>query len=442
MIQNEVREKIEAFIADFHARWQRSGTSPGMAAFDLGAFQAWEAELAELVSAHCVPGFRTGQEGALSSHPAHDPAGEQITDIEVDKGTATARSLIKTTGNTTYYYKYRLLRGEDGWRISQLSTFLDAPGTPLVDPAVADALLLGATPEAHLPDLPAHLELDVPGLFTPGRVSAALGGPGQIEVFRLGELTCTSGVVTVLDLGSVDGHFVPLKRRVTPGTYPIEVSVVAGVTAAVRLLLSEMPAVSWHPADFTNGSREVGVDAGNVALLDAASLTECPAQRVEELFQEHVPRLMGMPGTMFGLAGEEVDAAMVSSGYGDGAYPCYWGVAADGGLTSMVVDFCVLVEDILRTSRVPFHTGRVSTPELAGLELEVTAADGTVVIGSKGETITGLRVLGPDGALLLDGNELGTFITGGRSSKTWHPDVPPPPGSVLEVTEYLGYRHI
>lgn len=442
MTRNEARGRVEAFVADFHERWQRSGRQPDIGVFDFAAFQVWEGELAELASAHGVPGFRTGQEGALSSHPAHDPAGEQITDVEVDGGTATVRSVIQTAGNTTYYYKYGLLRGEEGWRISQVWTFLEPPGAPLVEPGLADALMLAPTTDTRLPDLPAHLELNVPGLFTLGRVAATLDGPGQIEVHRLGELTCASGVLTVLDFGFVDARFLPLRRRVPPGTYPIEVSVVSGVTAAVRLLLSERQAISWHPAEFTDGSRVVGVDAGNVALLDAGSLVECQAQRVAELFQEHAPQLMGTPGTMFGLTSEAVDAAMVSSGYGDGAYPCYWGMADDGGLTSIVVDFRVLAENILDTSRVPFHPGPVSTPELAALELEVTSDGGSFVISNRGEDITGLRVFAPDGRLLMDGDRLGTFMTGDRTSKTWRPDAPPPPASILEVTRYLGYRHI
>jgi voltage-gated potassium channel Kch len=460
MTQDEVRGRIEAFVADFHTRWQRSGRSPGMVAFDPGAFQAWPGELAgmvafdpgafeawatelaDLAAIHCTPGFRTGQEGALSSSPAHDPSAEQITDIEVDEETSTARSVIQTVGNTTYYYEYRLLRGDDGWRISQLSTFLDPPGTPLIDPARAEALMQSATPEAALPDLPAHLELNVPGLFTTGRVVAPFGKPVPLEVFHLGKLTCASGVLTVLDLGSIDAHVVPLARRITPGTYAVEVATAADVTVAVRLLLSEAPAVSWHPAEFTNGTHGVGVDAGNVALVDVGSLVECEAQHIEAIFQEHVERLMETPGTMFCLTGEVVDAVMVTSGYGDGTYPCYWGLAADGSLTSFVVDFRVLAENILRTSRVPFQPGPVSTPELTGHELQITANDGSFVVSSSGEAITGLRVLAPDGAVLLDGDQLGTFITGGISSKTWNPDALPPPGSVLEVTEYLGYRHI
>jgi hypothetical protein len=145
---------------------------------------------------------------------------------------------------------------------------------------------------------------------------------------------------------------------------------------------------------------------------------------------------------VIGLAGEVVDAAVVSSGYGDGMYPCYWGVAADGSLASLIVEFRVLAENILRTSRVPFQPGSVLTLDLAGFDLPITTDGGSFVISSRGERVTGLRVLAPGGELLMDGDRLGTFVTGGRHSKTWKPDAPPPPGAVLEVTQYLGFRHI
>ncbi|MFJ5862089.1 DUF4241 domain-containing protein [Pseudarthrobacter sp. NPDC092439] len=438
--RKEARGRVEAFVADFHAGWQRSGKSPDPSGFDPRVFETWAAELADLLATHCTPGMRTGREGALSSNPAHHPDAELITDVEVDGDAATVRSVIHSAGNSPYYYKYQLLRGDDGWRISQLSTFLHPPGAPFVDPARAEALMLSATAEAALPDLPAHLELDVPGLFAAGRVAGSFGKQAPIEARHLGKLTCASGVLAVLDLGFADARFAPLARRIVPGAYPVEVATVSEATVAVRLLLSEAPAVSWHPAEFTDGTRSVGVDVGSVALLDAGSLVQCQAQRMEELLQDHAALLKGTPGAMFGLTGEATDAVMVSSG--DGAYPCYWGVAADGGLASLFVDFRVLAEDIVRTTRVPFQPGPVSSPELAGLELQITASGTVFVITSRGEDVTALRVVAPDGTLLMDGNHLGTFITGGRSSKTWRPDAAPPPGSALEVTRHLGYRHI
>ena len=90
---------------------------------------------------------------------------------------------------------------------------------------------------------------------------------------------------------------------------------------------------------------------------------------------------------------------------------------------------------------VPACCGALVNDELAVHELQITAKGWSFVVSNRGEDIR-FRVLAPDGELLVDGDHLGTFITGGNSSKTWNPDVPPPAGSVLEVTEYLGYRHI
>jgi len=34
---------------------------------------------------------------------------------------------------------------------------------------------------------------------------------------------------------------------------------------------------------------------------------------------------------------------MFQSGYGDGVYPAYWGIDKDGNITSLVIDFLVLL---------------------------------------------------------------------------------------------------
>jgi Protein of unknown function (DUF4241) len=149
---------------------------------------------------------------------------------------------------------------------------------------------------------------------------------------------------------------------VRAGTYRVEVSTVAGTNVALRLLISEAPAVSWHPAEVARGSNIIGVDAGNVAILDLATLVSCGAQQVEELFQEQSLRLLEGAGTVFSLTGDVSDAVMVTSGHGDGAYPCYWGVAEDGTIASLVVDFLVLAEDRVRVIAVPLAAGEGEYP--------------------------------------------------------------------------------
>ncbi|MEV0797838.1 DUF4241 domain-containing protein [Kribbella sp. NPDC050281] len=440
MTQDDVRARVEAFVSDFHRGWERAGKPPNSLSFDQALVEAWAGELAVLVGAHFTTGASTGEEGVLSGRAAHDPSLETITAVKVEADRATVCSVV-ANGSVPTYYEYRLVRDDERWRICQLLRFLDPPGVPLVDPAVAEAMLNSASLDAELSELPSHLELDVPGLFAQGRQVAPFGEKVSLEVIQLGEVTCGSGVLTVRDFGYGGFALEPLARRLRAGTYRVEVSTVAGTNVALRVLISEAAAVSWHPADVTEGSNIIGVDAGNVAILDLATLVRCEAQQVEELFQEQSLRLLDAAGTVFSLAGDVNDAVMVTSGYGDGAYPCYWGVAENGTIASLVVDFLVLAEDRVRVIAVPWRLGKVTTPELTDHDLEVIADGGSFVVSRRGHTISKIRVLSPDGTALMDGDRLGLSVVGDQHSQRWEPTTTPPPDSVLEVTLHQGYRH-
>jgi hypothetical protein len=438
--QDDVRARVEAFVADFHRGWERAGKPPSAVIFDRAPVEAWAGELAVLVGAHFTAGASTGEEGRLSGRPAHDPSLETITDVKVEADRATVRSVIENSSVATYY-EYRLVRDDERWRICQLLSFLDPPGVSLVNPAEAEAMLNSASLDAALSELPSHLELDVPGLFAEGRQVAPFGETVSLKVVHLGEVKCRSGVLTVRDFGYGDFALAPLARRVRSGTYRVEVSTVAGTNVALRLLISEAPAVSWHPAEVATGSNIIGVDAGNVAILDLATLVSCEAQQVEELFEQQSLRLLEDAGTVFSLTGDVNDAVMVTSGYGDGAYPCYWGLADDGTIASLVVDFLVLAEDRLRVIAVPWRLGKVNTPELADHDLKVTAHGGSFGVSRRGHEISKIRVLSPDGTALMDGDRLGLSVVGDQHSQMWEPETAPPAGSVLEVTLHQGYRH-
>ena len=67
-----------------------------------------------------------------------------------------------------------------------------------------------------------------------------------------------------------------------------------------------------------------------------------------------------------------VPSGDVTSGFGDGAYPAFWGLSKDGTLVDLVVDFLVAVEDVTSTVTLPLQPGPVDDPGLAGLDFEVT----------------------------------------------------------------------
>lgn len=376
----------------------------------------------------------------MSSSPAHDPACERITAVEVRGDEAVVRSIMDIGAQTTYH-EYRLVRRGGEWRIGAILSFLDPPDAPLVDETEAARLLAGATEDAPLSNVDPDLELDLPALFSAGRRVVFFDKPGTIEVTLLGEITCEMGVLAVRDFGYGEFDLEPLCRRVPAGSYPVEVATVDRTNVALRMRLSELTPVSWHPATRTGGSHVVGVDYGNVAILDLASLVRCEAQHVEKLFETQAQRLSNAPGTVFSLSGEATNAVMVTSGYGDGGYPCYWGVAFDGTLAALVVDFLVLAEAKTSTIAVPWRTGPAAAPELVAYDLAITEEGGWFTVAYRGEDIHKIRVLAPDGVVLLDGDRLGLSVSGDRRSQTWRPAAPPPPGSVLEVTVDNGYRH-
>jgi hypothetical protein len=437
----DAQARVEAFIADFHQAWERAGQAQTDLSFDPRLSEAWQAELAQLVDSHCLHGTQIGEEGVLSSRPAHNPASEAVTEIIGHDDQASVRSVVEH-GTQRTYFEYRLVLREGQWRIERILSFLYPPGAPLIDEGEAERLLAAAQIEGPLEAIDADLELNIPSLFAAGREVAPFGEPATISVHRLGDISCRSGVLTVRDFGYLTFDLEPLSRRVPAGTYPVEVAAVEETNVALRLRLSDLPAATWHPAQRTNGTHIIGVDYANVAVLDLANLVRCEAQQVDELFVRQAERLEGAPGTTFSLLGDVTDSAMVTSGYGDGAYPCYWGVGTDGTLVALVVDFLVLTEDKVLPMTAPWRTGVVDVPGLTGHEVEIVEHDGSFTVRHRGGHIRKIRALGPDGSVLMDGDRLALAVTGDLRSQTWPTDEQPPSGSVLELTVDRGYRHI
>jgi hypothetical protein len=108
--QDNVRGRVEAFVADFHRGWERAGKPPSSLIFDQAPVEAWAGELAVLVGAHFTTGASTGEEGVLSGRAAHDPSLETITEVKVGADRATVCSVIDN-GSVPTYYEYH----SSGW---------------------------------------------------------------------------------------------------------------------------------------------------------------------------------------------------------------------------------------------------------------------------------------------------------------------------------------
>lgn len=444
-----VKARVVEFISDFHAAWQRSGSVPmptfnpfstgSDAAFDPMEwaqtppdFAAWERELARLVDDHFTPGARTGSEGVLSGRPAHDPAAERILSVEVRRVRADVKTVLRDN-NLDNHFVYRLVSTDDGWRIRKIvHTF--APGEdPLLAAGEVERLMNAMIPGDAWEPVPENLALGVSSLFS-----------APYEVIHLGTVT-TCGVLTVHDFGWVSSGLAPLTRRVPSGAYPVELARDGATNVALRLRFSDQQPVTRLPAERVDCDHVISVDAGNVAVLDFLALTSCGAAQVEEIYQNQIEQTPTSPGTVFSLTGAAPEAVMVQSGHGDGAYPAYWGLAADGSLTDLVIDFLVSVEELTSTVSTPWRAGRPNHEVLAEHQLDVIVEPAGIVFRYRAEVgqrvLTDIRVCDSGGEPVA-GQEGSVFVQEGVHERGWRPSTSVPDGSVIVVTFSHGHRHI
>ncbi len=208
------------------------------------------------------------------------------------------------------------------------------------------------------------------GAFETGFVGEAKEERYPLKVVRIGEIEITSGRVLLADPFVMSVHDKPLAVSVRPGRYPVDLALAdtgkGGMRVALaRLLLSPTPAVHWEIAvtdgqdvRSLNGDDVFGydVDAGTGAFVDASipawlatRFSPTDHEEYEAMQDDWVARGEAAAETfdipyVFALIERlgESDAAMFSSGWGDGFYASWIGYGADGLPVSIVTDFAVI----------------------------------------------------------------------------------------------------
>lgn len=383
-------ERVRAFLAaytDAHARAAelfRGGRVD---------FARWRELAAEVAAAHFVAGAGAELGHSYGKPPMYDVA-ETVLDEEADGDLVR---VVTTHRGQFHEFEVRTVDGEP--RIAHVRTFQDPRGAPFVPPEerarIEDP---GPHPLREVPDV------DVAGdrLFQHGREVSREHGDTVVEVRDVGQLRVTSGVLVTGDLGYRVSSLEALAVRVPPGTYPVQVAVAFERNAALRVVLSDRPVVAWRAADTPQGGHVVGVDAANVAVLDADALLGTTCWDKERAFDRWV-RDEDHPVTqMLSLSGPD-DGVIAASGWGDGAYPVFWGLDADGAPAVLLVDFLVLAEFLTREVVVPVADGVADAGVLAaeGLILGVGADKrrSWVEVGIAPRTLE-VALLGADGAVL------------------------------------------
>jgi hypothetical protein len=181
----------------------------------------------------------------------------------------------------------------------------------------------------------------------PARLFALTAEPGRalprsVTVIHqeLGELELADGRVVACDPHDPG---VPLARRLPPGRYPAQLRVadLGGRdqrTAAVLLRAGDEPPVRWDPDE-----HGLSVDSATGCLAGPQALAALHARNALDALVEALGETEHSTWCWANhAAGPDGNVIAFTTGYGDGSYPVFWGLAADGGPVCLLVDLRVL----------------------------------------------------------------------------------------------------
>lgn len=330
-------ERVNAFIAAFHRAHSQLMAEKGNT-----DFERWTTLVNALDEAHFLDHGGRELAGVIDGESPHTLEREPIVSVT----RADDRVFVETRVEDKYlptFYEYELREANAGdWRIVRLREFRDPP----------DALFMTAKEKPRFDNPTIHplrqlsaeeAAVDGDKLFTSGRSVKLDDKVSSIKVCTVGTLSVTTGVLVVGDLGYGPYTLSPVGQRVPPGKYTVEVAVAFERNAALRIRFSEEKVAAWHPADMGDGGHGVGVDAGNVAIMDLAAIITLNARDKERAFDIYAREAQPPNARMMSLVGTN-DAVIADSGWGDGRYPVYWGVDANGKAVVLLVDFLLLPE--------------------------------------------------------------------------------------------------
>lgn len=343
-------ERVKSFIAGYLRAHQQlhAERSPNDRAPD---FNRWKSLIAELDAEHGINQGCMALAGVIHGDSPHTPETEPVISTRNEQGKVYVETCVK--GVLTHYYEYELWQSDGDWRIGKIRQFSRAANALLMrDRDLARFTNPPILPLRDLPDDDANADGDA--IFVPGRQVQIRDRTSSVEVRPVGRLSVTTGRLVVGDLGYDAGVLGVIGQSVPQGDYATDVAIAFNRIAALRVRFSNARVVKWVPADHNRGkstSYIVGVDAGNVAIMDLAAIMTVKARDKERAFETYAHNQV-QRYSMLALAGAN-DTVISDSGGGDGGYPVYWGIDGHQQPVVLVVDFMLVPREAPEAKEEP-----------------------------------------------------------------------------------------
>lgn len=334
-------DRVEAFISHWYEQWSKAQRKMGN---DVD-FDYWGDLISDVDGAHFAAGSSSGSRNSFGSKADYNPNVEKIIECDIQGNVASVfTEIYEVALKSSKYHVYDLdFDAEKGWKITAISTFFHPPKSPVIDPDKHAGIFSMSISDAPFMGREDHINLNENTLFQEERnINIPNLDEGVAKLERIGKLRISSGVVGILDFGYDIYDFEPLQRKVNPGSYPVETITIHNRVAGIRVKFNDSEqSVKWYAANTPSGNGVYGVDAGNLAIFDVGNLMGLSRIKKERIFNEW--SLNGKPELVSMV--DEDDCVISTSGFGDGAYPAFWGVNAQDEVISLYIDFMILVRE-------------------------------------------------------------------------------------------------
>lgn len=179
----------------------------------------------------------------------------------------------------------------------------------------------------------------------------------RIKLIPLGELMVPTGKIVAFDPSYT--RYEAFDRSVAAGRYPVWLAMAQFENnhnhvrvAGAKIQFQEAEAIRWEIALLPNSSEAddfycYGVDAGLGCFADELAASALMKRTdgsddyisfINALDQQTVVPQMQCANMILDQD-TRLNICIFNSGYGDGCYPSYWGIGADGTIVSLATDF-------------------------------------------------------------------------------------------------------